>query len=54
MPDQFAKSFLERPDIRAWQETAESAGHPFQLSDRPDPLADWSPTQVNLPSIPSS
>ena len=54
VPDQYAQSFLERPDIRAWQKTAASAGMPFSLPDRTDPLADWSPTQVNVPSIPPS
>ena len=54
VPDQYAQAFLERPDIRACLKTAAAAGLPFPLPDRMDPLADWSPTQVNLPSIPLS
>jgi hypothetical protein len=53
VPEHFAKAFLERRDIQLFRATAESAGVPFTLPDRVDPLADWSPTQANLPMVPS-
>ena len=54
VPGSHEQSFLGRRDIQAFRATAEKAGMPFSLPERTEPLADWSPTQVNLPLVPSS
>ena len=48
VPEAFMNSFLERGDCRLLRETAETAGVPFDLPERMDPLADWNPAQAFL------
>jgi tetratricopeptide (TPR) repeat protein len=54
VPAAYGPAFLARQELQAYRATAERAGMPIPLPERADPLADWSPTQVNLPSAPSS
>ncbi len=54
LPDAFDTYFLGRPDIHGFKEAVEETGLRFILPTRADPLADWSPTQANLPMIPTS
>jgi len=54
VPGTFGPAFLARPEVQACRQAAENAGLPFPVPERADPLADWSPTQVNLPLVPPS
>ena len=54
LPEAFETSFLQRPDLNLFRTAVENAGMPFTLPDRGDPLADWIPTQANLPWVPFS
>ncbi|BDU74835.1 hypothetical protein [Mesoterricola silvestris] len=53
LPSHFEASFLARPDIHGFRRAVEAAGIRFVLPAKSDPLADWSPTQANLPPVPS-
>jgi tetratricopeptide (TPR) repeat protein len=53
LPPPFEETFLGRPDIHAFRQAVEGAGMPFTLPAKVDPLADWSPTQANLPVAPN-
>jgi tetratricopeptide (TPR) repeat protein len=54
LPETLESHFLGRPDIHAFQEAVEATGLRFVLPTKEDPLADWSPTQANLPLIPTA
>jgi len=49
LPDAFTDGFLGRHDIHAFRRAIESTGIRFELPERADPLADWSPTQTFIP-----
>ncbi len=49
VPAHLEAAFAGRADVRAFRSAAEAAGVPFLLPAKSDPLADWSPTQANLP-----
>jgi hypothetical protein len=51
VPQGHEQTFLGRPDMHALKETVELSGLRFVLPERGDPLADWTPTQVNLPKV---
>jgi tetratricopeptide (TPR) repeat protein len=51
VPEGQDQTFLGRPDIHLLKETVEQTGLRFVLPERGDPLADWTPTQVNLPKM---
>lgn len=51
LPDRTEEIFLGRPDIHAFQAAVEAIGLRFLLPAKEDPLADWSPTQANVPSV---
>ena len=51
VPANSEMAFLGRTDIHHYQETVEGAGLRFTLPERIEPLADWTPTQVNLPLL---
>ena len=53
LPEPYETAFLGRRDIHGFRLAVEAAGLPFVLPERTDPLADWNPTQANLPSVPS-
>lgn len=46
-----SQAFLGRPDLHRFQEAVTASGLRFVLPDRGDPLADWTPTQANLPAV---
>lgn len=50
LPEGHEKSFLGRADIHHYREAVEAAGLKLPLPERGDPLADWTPTQANLPA----
>jgi tetratricopeptide (TPR) repeat protein len=52
LPDTHESSFLGREDLHRFRETVEAVGLRFVLPERADPLADWTPTQMNLPAFP--
>jgi tetratricopeptide (TPR) repeat protein len=52
LPDHFENYFLGRGDIHRFKEAVEATGLRFILPAKVDPLADWSPTQANLPLVP--
>jgi tetratricopeptide (TPR) repeat protein len=54
LPDTFEQHFLGRPDLLAFRRAVEDTGLRFILPVKVDPLADWSPTQANLQTSPSS
>ncbi len=47
----FTTPFLGRPDLHRFQEAVTASGLRFVLPERGDPLADWTPTQANLPPV---
>ncbi|MBI3130043.1 MAG: hypothetical protein HYZ13_01680 [Acidobacteria bacterium] len=47
----FTTPFLGRPDLHRFQEAVTASGLKFVLPERGDPLADWTPTQANLPAV---
>lgn len=51
VPESHETSFLGRPDMHAFRQAVEAAGLRFVLPDKVDPLADWTPTQANLPTV---
>ena len=53
LPSHFEESFLARPDIHGFRQAVEATGMRLALPPKSDPLADWSPTQANLPPVPS-
>ncbi len=53
LPSHHEESFLARPDIHGFRMAVEAAGMRLPPPAKPDPLADWSPTQANLPPVPS-
>jgi tetratricopeptide (TPR) repeat protein len=52
LPDHFENYFLGRGDIHGFRGAVEATGLRFILPAKVDPLADWSPTQANLPPVP--
>lgn len=52
LPEGQEIAFLGREDLHRFKETVEAVGLRFVLPDRTDSLADWTPTQMNLPSLP--
>ena len=54
LPDHFEETFLGRADLYAFRMAVVNTGIPFVLPAKVDPLADWSPTQANLPMVPIS
>ncbi|WP_306598469.1 hypothetical protein [Geothrix sp. 21YS21S-2] len=53
LPSPYEESFLARPDLHAFRQAVEATGMRFTLPPRSDHLADWSPTQANLPPVPN-
>lgn len=51
VPQGHEQTFLGRPDMHRLKETVEQTGLRFVLPERGDPLADWTPTQINLPKV---
>lgn len=51
VPESLELSFLGRPDIHRFKEVVESAGMTFTLPERMDPLADWTPSHITLPTM---
>jgi tetratricopeptide (TPR) repeat protein len=49
IPESHESFFLGRADMNRFKESVEAVGLRFVLPERADPLADWTPTQVNLP-----
>ncbi len=49
VPESHETLFLGRTDIHRFRQAVESAGLRFILPERVDPLADWTPTQANIP-----
>ena len=50
LPEGHDDSFLGREDIHRYRTAVETAGLKLPFPERGDPLADWTPTQANLPS----
>lgn len=51
VPETHEQTFLGREDIHRYRELMTVAGLRFVLPERGDPLADWEPTQANLPPL---
>lgn len=51
LPENHDNAFLGRPDMHRFRMSVEEAGLRFILPQRVDPLADWTPTQANLPTL---
>ncbi len=51
VPEEHSMAFLGRPDMHRFRQAVEDAGLRFILPERVDPLADWTPTLVNLPVV---
>ncbi|HJW08408.1 MAG TPA: hypothetical protein VJ483_02170 [Holophagaceae bacterium] len=51
VPETHEQPFLGREDIHRYRELMTMAGLRFVVPDRGDPLADWEPTQANLPPL---
>jgi tetratricopeptide (TPR) repeat protein len=51
VPETHEQPFLGREDIHRYRELMTMAGLRFVLPERGDPLADWEPTQANLPPL---
>jgi tetratricopeptide (TPR) repeat protein len=51
IPETHESLFLGRPQMHLFRQAVESAGLRFVLPERADPLADWTPTQANLPTL---
>ncbi|HEX9081219.1 MAG TPA: hypothetical protein VF768_03015, partial [Holophagaceae bacterium] len=52
LPEGRENAFLGREDLHLFRETVTAVGLRFVLPERTDPLADWTPTQMNLPAFP--
>jgi hypothetical protein len=50
LPEGQDQSFLGREDIHRYRTAVEAAGLKLPFPERGDPLADWTPTQANLPA----
>ncbi|HZU53108.1 MAG TPA: hypothetical protein VFF77_04380, partial [Holophagaceae bacterium] len=50
LPEGHDDSFLGREDIHRYRTAVETAGLKLPFPERGDPLADWTPTQANLPA----
>jgi hypothetical protein len=50
LPEGHDESFLGREDIHRYRTAVEAAGLKLPFPERGDPLADWTPTQANLPA----
>ncbi|HEU4952695.1 MAG TPA: tetratricopeptide repeat protein, partial [Holophagaceae bacterium] len=50
LPDGHDQSFLGREDLHRYRTAVEAAGLRLPFPERGDPLADWTPTQANLPA----
>ncbi|MBS1767756.1 MAG: tetratricopeptide repeat protein [Acidobacteria bacterium] len=50
LPEGHDQSFLGREDIHRYRTAVEAAGLKLPFPERMDPLADWTPTQANLPA----
>lgn len=50
LPEGHDDSFLGREDIHRYRTAVEAAGLRLPFPERGDPLADWTPTQANLPA----
>lgn len=50
LPEGHDQNFLGREDLHRYQAAVESAGLRLPFPERADPLADWTPTQANLPA----
>lgn len=50
LPEGHDDSFLGREDIHRYRTAVEAAGLKLPFPERGDPLADWTPTQANLPA----
>lgn len=51
IPESHESLFLGRPQMHRFRQAVETVGLRFVLPDRADPLADWTPTQANLPTL---
>ncbi len=51
IPESHEAMFLGRPDMHRFRQAVEASGLRFVLPERVDPLADWTPTQSNLPTL---
>jgi len=52
LPEEQESGFLGREDMHRFRQTVEAVGLRFILPERADPLADWTPTQMNIPAVP--
>lgn len=52
LPESHESSFLGREDLYQFQQTVAAVGLRFVRPERVDPLADYTPTQMNLPAPP--
>ena len=52
LPESYGNAFLGREDLHHFKETVAAVGLRFVLPERADPLADYTPTQMNLPALP--
>jgi len=50
LPEGLDQAFLGREDIHRYRTAVDAAGLKLPLPERGDPLADWTPTQANLPA----
>lgn len=50
LPEGHDQNFLGREDLHRYQAAVEGAGLRLPFPERADPLADWTPTQANLPA----
>ncbi|HTL98855.1 MAG TPA: hypothetical protein VL181_08625 [Holophagaceae bacterium] len=50
LPEGHDQSFLGREDIHRYRTAVEAAGLKLPFPERGDPLADWTPTQANMPA----
>ncbi len=50
LPEGHDQNFLGREDLHRYQAAVEAAGLRLPFPERADPLADWTPTQANLPA----
>lgn len=49
IPESYETSFLGRKDMHQFRLMVDAVGLPWDLPERIDPLADWTPTQLSLP-----
>ena len=52
LPESHETAFMGRGDLHHFKETVAAVGLRFVVPERVDPLADYTPTQVNLPAFP--